>query len=239
MRLAQAAATVFFVIANAQTSVGQAVARDAVPEVETVGTALRRVAPDRATVHLTVQSKAPSASGAATLNGRTVQAVLDTLRRAGLDSSVVTASYSVGPNYERGPRDEPTRAGYLANTVLRIRLTRLDQVGRVIDAGLAKGATGVESLWFESSTAEESRRAALADAAAAARRDAEALAQALGGTLGPLLSVTTAPSNDPRRMNTMNIAMGEVGGMARGTQITPTEIVITAGVVTRWQFIPR
>jgi hypothetical protein len=61
----------------------------------------------------------------------------------------------------------------------------------------------------------------------------------LGGTVGPLVSVPPAPANDPRRMNTMNIAMGEVGGMARGTQITPTEIVITAGVVTRWQFIPR
>lgn len=238
MRITQAAATLIFVVANAQTSHGQTVVRDATPEVETVGTALRRVAPDRATVHLTVQSKAPTASATAALNGRAVQAVLDTLKRAGLDSSVVTASYSVGPNYERGTGREPIRSGYIANTVLRVRLTRLDQVGRVIDAGLSKGATGVESLWFESSTAEESRRAALADAAAAARRDAEALAQALGGTLGKLISVTTAGSNDPRRMNTMSVAMGEVG-MARGTQITPTEIVITAGVVTRWQFIPR
>jgi uncharacterized protein len=238
MRLAYAAATIVLALANAPSAEGQ-VARDATPEVETVGSALRRVAPDRATVHLTVQSKAPSASAAATLNGRTVQAVLDTLKRAGLDSSVVTASYSVGPNYEPGPgRVEPIRSGYLANTVLRVRLTRLDQVGRVIDAGLAKGATGVESLWFESSTAEESRRAALADAAAAARRDAEALATAMGGTLGKLIAVTTAPSNDPRRLNTMSVAMGEVG-MMRGTQITPTEIVITAGVVTRWQFVPR
>lgn len=233
-----AAATLALSVIMPHSLAAQAAARDAIPDVETVGTALRRVAPDRATIHLTVQSKAPTAGAAASLNARAVQAVLDTLRRAALDSSVATASYSVGPNYERGGiREEPTRAGYMANTVLRVRLTRLDQLGRVIDAGLAKGATGVESLWFESSTAEESRRAALADAAAAARRDAEALARALGGSLGPLLSVTTAPSNDPRRIN---VSMGEVGGgMLRSTQITPTEIVISAGVVTRWQFIPR
>jgi uncharacterized protein YggE len=215
----------------AQTS-----ARDAVPDVETVGTALRRLAPDRATVHLTVQTKAATAGAAANTNTRAVQAVLDTLRRIGLDSAVATASYHVGPNYEHGmAREQPVRSGYIANTVLRVRLSRLDQVGRVIDAGLAKGATGVEGLWFESSTAEEARREALADAAAAARRDAEALARSLGGSLGPLLSVTTAPSNDPRRIN---VSMGEVG-MIRSTQITPTEIVISAGVVTRWQFIPR
>src|SRR5687768_462241 len=132
---ALAAATLALSATIPQSLAGQAVGRDAVPDVETVGTALRRVAPDRATVHLTVQSKAPTASAAATLNARAVQAVLDTLKRAALDSSVATASYSVGPNYERGTmREEPTRAGYVANTVLRIRLTRLDQLGRVIDA---------------------------------------------------------------------------------------------------------
>jgi uncharacterized protein YggE len=238
-RTTLAAATVLLCIASASRLPGQASqpsSRDAVPDVETVGTAVRRIAPDRATVHLTVQSKAATAGAAATLNTRAVQAVLDTLRRAALDSALATASYHVGPNYERPiSREEPTRSGYLATTVLRVRLSRLDQVGRVIDAALARGATGVESMWFESSTAEEARREALADAAAAARRDAEALARSLGGSLGPLLSVTTAPSNDPRRIN---VSMGEVG-MVRGTQITPTEIVISAGVVTRWQFIPR
>jgi uncharacterized protein YggE len=210
-------------------------ARSAVPDIETVGTGERRVAPDRANVHLTVESRAASAAAAAAQNVRAVQGVLDTLRRIGLDTAVATSSYNVGPNWEPDPdRREPRRVGYVARTVLRVRLTRLDLVGRVIDAGLAKGATGIESVWFEASTVEQERRAALAEAAVAARRDAEALARSLGGTLGPLLSTSTVGAYDPRRIN----MMASAGGSAmRATQITPTEIVISAAVVTRWQFI--
>jgi uncharacterized protein len=209
--------------------------KDQVPDVETVGTAQRRVAPDRATVMLFVESRAQTAAGAASANAKAVQAVLDTLRVARLDSGAATASYNVGPHYQPGPgRGEPQQSGYAARTVLRVQLTRLDLVGRVIDAGLGKAATGVESIWFESSRAEETRRSALSDAAEAARRDAEALARALGGSLGPLLSTSTAGSYDPRRIN---VSMGEVA-MARGTNITPSEIVISAAVVTRWQFVP-
>jgi uncharacterized protein YggE len=219
-----------------EAQVAAAAPRSAVPEVETVGTGERRVAPDRANVHLTVESRAASAAAAAAQNVRSVQAVLDTLRRIGLDTAVATSSYNVGPNWEPDPeRREPRRVGYVARTVLRVRLTRLEMVGRVIDAGLAKGATGIESVWFEASTVEQERRAALAEAALAARRDAEALARSLGGSLGPLLSSSTVGANDPRRINMM---MSAGGSAMRNTQITPTEIVISAAVVTRWQFIP-
>ena len=208
-------------------------------EIETVGSAERRVAPDKATVMLYIESKAPSAASAAAANARTVAAVRDTLRKLGLDSAATTASYNVGPNYEQGDptvRGEPRRVGYAARTSVRVELKVLDQVGRVIDAGLGRGATGVEGVYFESSHAEEARRAALADAAQAAKRDAEVLAASLGGGIGPLISVTTASNIDPRRMNVM---MRGAVGMVSGTTVSPSEIVIAAGVVTKWRFISR
>lgn len=208
---------------------------DTPPMVETVGTGERRVAPDRANVMLVVESRAAGANAAAAANARAVQAVRDTLARTGLDSAVTTASYHVGVNYEPVERAEPRRVGYVARTVLRVRPPRIDQVGRVIDVGLAKGATGVEGIGFESSRIEEARREAMTDATAAARRDAEALATALGGSLGRLISVSTVGSTDPRRLN---MAYGDMS-MARSTQITPNEIVVRAAVETRWQFNPR
>lgn len=210
----------------------------AVPEIETVGTAERRVAPDKATVMVYVETKAPTASAAAAANSRAVAAVRDTLRKLGLDSAATTATFNVGPNYEQDPtvRGEPRRSGYAARTSIRVELTALDQVGRVIDAGLGRGATGVEGVYFESSRAEEARRAALADAAQAARRDAEALATAMAGSIGPLISITTASNVDPRRMNVM---LRGAAGMVTGTTVSPSEIVIVAGVVTKWRFNPR
>lgn len=211
------------------------------PVVETVGTGERRVTPDRATVMLFVESRASSASLAAAANARAVADVRDTLAKLGLDSTATTAaSYHVGPEYEapepmeRGTR--PRQRGYVARTAIRVELRRLDQVGRAIDAGLRRGASGVEGVHFAASTAEEAHRAALAEAAQAARRDAEALARSLGGTLGPVLSVSTAGAGDPRRLNVM--MRGPMGYGGAGTSVTPTEIVVAAGVVVRWRFQP-
>lgn len=217
-------------------SSAQSNATAAAPQIETVGTGERRVVPDRAVVHLVVTTKAMSAANAAAGNARTLQAVRDTLRKIGLDSAVSTASYNVGPDYERPmPRDDSKPLGYAARTVVRVRIAKLDQIGRVIDAALAKGATGIEGIQFESSAADEARRQSLAEASIIARRDAEALAAALGGSIGSLISASTVGVDDPRRMNVM---MRVAGGMAGGTQIRPDEIVITSGVVTKWEFIP-
>ena len=208
------------------------------PYIETVGTGTRRTPPDRANVHLIVETRAATAAGAAAQNTRTVAAVVDTLRKAGLDSAVTTSSYHVGPNYEPVPteRGEPRPRGYFARTVLRVRLTRIESVGRVIDAGLARGATGVEQVFFESSRGEEERRAALADAAASARREAEGLARALGGSLGRLIAVSTsAADGDPRRLSRL---VGVGNAAMETTMISPNDIVIGAAVVTRWQFVP-
>lgn len=219
---------------NAQTS-----GTSSLPQIETVGTGEQRVAPDRATIHLIVSTKAASAANAAVANARAIQAVRDTLKRLGLDSTVTTASYNVGPDYESPiSREDPRPRGYAARTVVRVRVAKLDQVGKIIDAALSKGGTGVETVQFESSLADQAKRTALAEASIAARRDAEALAAALGGSIGSLISASTVGASDPRRMNVM-MEMTSTGRAVGGTQIRPDEIVIAAGVVTRWEFIAR
>lgn len=226
----------------APTLAAQERTTEASPDVETVGMGERRVAPDRATVMIQVVSRAPSAGAAAVQNARQVDAVRDTLRKLGLESATTNASYNVGPDYEPPSvnRDGgPRRIGYAARSVLRVQLSRLGQVGQVIDASLARGATGVDGVFFESSIAEQARREALADAATSARADAEALARAMGGSLGALVSTSTAAGNDPRRMNVaMRLSGGYAGGAMMATQVTPNEILITAGVVARWRFVP-
>jgi uncharacterized protein len=204
------------------------------PYIETVGTGERRVPPDRASVLLMVETKAIAAADAANENAKIVAAVRDTLRKLGLDTAVTTASYSVSPYYEPRPMATSEQMRLAARTVLRIQLRRMDQTGRVIDAGLARGATGVQGIFFEASTAEEARRGALADAAVSARKDAEVLAKALGGSLGPLLSTSTGV-NDPRRFNTLaSVSVAR----AVSTEVQPNEIVVSASILARWRFIP-
>jgi uncharacterized protein YggE len=229
---------VLAVLPRAVTAQDRAVA-DAGPYIETVGTGERRIPPDRASVLLLIESKASVAAAAAAANARTVQAVRDTLRRFGVDSAVTTAGYNVGPNYEPPrpmDREGPRQVGYVARTVLRVPLGRIETVGRAIDAGLAGGATGVQGVVFEASTARAARRDALALAAAEAREDAERLARALGGTLGSLLSTSTSGVGfDPRGVAQRRISASV--DMSYSTQIAPDEIVVTAVVTTRWRFV--
>lgn len=238
MRYQIMAAIAALFLASSVFAQASATSTDAPPMVETVGTGERLIPPDRASVMLVIESRAEGANAAAAANARTVQAVRDTLARTGLDSAVSTAGYHVGVHYEPVERAMPRQAGYVARTILRARPPRIDQVGRVIDVGLAAGATGVQGISFESSRMEEARREAMTDATAAARRDAEALVRALGGSLGRLISVSTVGSTDPRRLN-MAMSMNVLGEAAMRTQITPNEIVVRAAVETRWQFIAR
>jgi uncharacterized protein YggE len=214
------------------------------PTVDASGTGTRRIPPDRASVMLRIETKSPMSAGeAAVVNAHLVDAVRDTLKKAGLDSSVVTTAYSVGPDVQSDPRGEQRQVGYVARTVLRVSLGRLDQVGRVIDVGLAKGATGVTGVIFEASNMEGARLEALADAATAARRQAEALAKALGGTLGPLISSSTSmvgvAGGDVRYSMALEEMAYTSAARAIPTQLSPREIVVSAVVTTRWQFVPR
>jgi uncharacterized protein YggE len=214
---------------------------DGPPHIETTGYGERRVAPDRATVMINVTTKAASAAAAAAENARLQARVMDTLRAIGVGNAATTASYNVGPNYEEVPvpRTGPRPAGYAARASIRVRVADLKEVGRVIDATLARGATGVDGVFFETSTEAEARRAAIAEAAAAARADAEALARSLGGSLGTIISANTSFSGMDRRRD-MLASRGAVNGWAGGasTQIAPSEIVIAAGAIVRWAFVP-
>src|SRR5262249_8014516 len=126
--------------------------------------------------------------------------------------------------------------GYTVSNVVRVELKRIEQVGAVVDASLAKGANQINGIQFSSSTAAEARRTAMADAVRDARADAEALAKAAGGSVGPLIEVTsTAP---PIRPMYADLAMRASAKVEMATPIEPGEQVISATVSVIWQFVP-
>jgi uncharacterized protein YggE len=202
------------------------------PYVETVGTAESRVVPDRATLTLTVETKGAGAGAAASANAALQSAVLDTLAKLGLRApEVSTQRFNVAPNYEAGPQGR-SQEGYLARNSVIVRISDLTRIGPIIDAALARGATGVGNLEFTSSAADSVTRVATRLAVTKARAQAEAMAAALGGELGPLLHATTAA-------NEVRFAIAAASSRLGNTPITPAEVVIAASVLTRWQFVAR
>jgi len=211
--------------------VAQAPALPAPPQIITTGTGEARVAPDRAMVLIGVQSKAASASQAAAQNARRQRAVLDTLRAIGIaGDQLSTSGYSVAPDMQYTPNQAPRVTGYTVTNTVNVDVRRIDDVGKVIDAALGKGANEISSLQFFSSKADSVRRAAMAVAVANARADAEVLARAAGGSLGQLLELSTSAPIRP--MLAMAMSAGRVA-----TPIEPGEETMSVSVTARWAFL--
>jgi uncharacterized protein len=205
------------------------------PQIVVTGNGQATISPDRATIFLGVQTRGPTAAAAGADNARRLRAVLDTLRAVGLTSDQLsTINYNVSPEMQYSPNGSapPKVTGYVVTNTIRAELRRIEDVARVIDAALGKGANEVSSLQFFSSKADSVRRAALAAAVADARADAETLARAAGGTLGILLEVSS--SETPVRPMPLVMSMEAA---RKATPIEAGQQTVSATVTARWAFV--
>jgi len=224
--------------ATANAHVTQAQNQSGPPQIVVTGTAEAHVVPDRATVFVGVMTRAATAAAAAEANTRKQRAILDTLRAAGLASDQLkTSNYSVSPETRYDNTTQTTHVtGYAVSNTVVVDIRHMDQVSTVIDASLAKGANQISALQFYSSVADSVRRSALAEATANARKDADVLARAAGGTLGPLLELSTeTPAIRPM---TRALSFGSSSmATAMPTPIESGEQIVSASVSARWTFL--
>jgi uncharacterized protein YggE len=211
---------------------------DAIPQIAVTGRGEVKVSPDRATIQVSVQTRAASAAAAAEENATKQQSVLAALRALGLtNDQLSTINYNVYPEqrYEQGK--EPVIVAYNVTNTILVDVRKLSQVGPVIDAALSHGANMIASLQFYASNTETARRSAIATAIEKARADAEAAARAAHGSLGSLLEINVGAYSPPppRPMMMARVA----GGVAQmdSTPINPGEETLSVEVSTRWRFI--
>jgi uncharacterized protein YggE len=251
MRTRFALALVFLVAAHAASAQANPT-QPRIPEITASGRGEVAITPDRATVLVSVESRAASAAAAASANSAKMSSVLDALRRAGLaQSDLTTSMYTVGQD-PRSMRIAPGTPGvpmmpveFLARNTVRASVRRIDDVGKVIDAALAAGATSIASVQFSSPTTDEARRSAISMAASQAQKDADALARAAGGSLGRLLSISSTSPNAPFSTSfssdtyfPMEAAIAGGSAALYPTMINPRDLTVVVSVFGRWEFVP-
>ena len=209
-----------------------------IPQIAVTGRGEVKVSPDRATIQVSVQTRAVTAAAAAAENATKQQSVLAALRALGLENDQLsTINYNVYPEqrYEQGK--EPVIFAYSVTNTILVDVRKLSQVGPVIDAALSHGANMIASLQFYASNTETARRSAIATAIEKARADADAAARAAHGSLGSLLEINIGAYSPPppRPMMMARVA----GGVAQmdSTPINPGEETLSVEVSTRWRFI--
>jgi uncharacterized protein YggE len=211
------------------------------PQIFTTATAEIELKPDRATLVFTVESRGATAAKAGNETARKARAVLDTLRMLGVAADqLTTASVEISPEYVYPGQNQPPRvSGYVARNSVHVEILRLEQAGALIDAGLAKDATGIGSLTFASSKSDEARRQAIELAVLKAKTEAEAMAKAAGGALGGLIELSAQPSY--QRPMPQQMALKSMSA-ARGDEqmpISPGQLTVSATVTGRWGYTPR
>lgn len=209
-----------------------------IPQIAVTGRGEIKVSPDRATIQVSVQTRAVTAAAAASENATKQQAVLSALRALGLtNDQLSTINYNVYPEQRYEPNKEPVIIGYNVTNTILVDVRKLEQVGPVIDAALSHGANMITSLQFYASNTEAARRTAIASAIEKARADADAAARAARGSLGTLLEISIG-AYSPQPPRPMMMARGVAMAQAADTPINPGEETLSVEVSTRWRFIP-
>ena len=205
--------------------------------ISTSATGEARYVPDRATISLGVQTRALTAAKASADNAAKQRAVIDAIRAQGIAADQIsTVNYNLNAEQVYNPQagdKAPRITGYVATNTVRVEVKKIDQVGGLIDAAIAKGANEVNSLDFHSSAPDSLRRVALADAYKQALADATVLAQAAGGQLGELIELSTGSSSGGAPQPMYRMAAQAVPS----TPISVGEAGLNASVMARWRLI--
>jgi uncharacterized protein YggE len=216
-------------------------ANPAAPQIVVSGNAEVSVPPAKASFSVGVMTSAPTAAAAGEANARISKAVLAALDRAGLKRGEIMGSHlGVSPRWEYDDKGQhPKRGGFDANNSIQIETENLAQIGNFIDAALSAGATDASDITFAAKDIDGARRRALGQAVIAARADAEAMARAGGGTLGELLLLSTEGANEGRDVGLQEVVFASARRAQQtvATDVIPSQIKVTARVVTRWRFV--
>jgi uncharacterized protein len=151
------------------------------PTITVNGEATIAAEPDQAQIDIGVTTQARTAPEASKDNAeRSARVLAEVKRILGKDDEARTGGYALSPQYRYPQGGKPEIVGYIANNLVRIKMAKVDDVGKLIDAAMAAGANNISRLVFTLKDEEAIRLEALRQASAKARTKAEAIAASLG-----------------------------------------------------------
>ena len=200
---------------------------------------------DEVTIVLSVVTETKSVDEAVRDNNRRSKDVADALTRLQLgDNAVTTSGFRVTPQYQwdRNTGRQLGITGYQVSNTVQVKTSRIDEAGRVVEAGINAGANEVVSMVFGLRAPETIRRIAIKDAVQTARAEADAAAEAAGLRITGVRTLNIQPDFG-RPMYRMEAArsMAADGGPASvgETPTNPGLIEVTANVTIEYRIEPR
>ena len=148
-------------------------------------------APDTAVVHFGVQREAREAEAAMQAASNAMAEVLQSVAAIGIPTErVQTTRIGLDPRWRHSDDGSAPRVvGYVATNTVRVEVRDFEDLGPLLDTVVSGGANTMNGLAFEiadsAALEDEARLGAVSDA----RRKAERIVEAVGASLGPVLSI--------------------------------------------------
>lgn len=170
------------------------------------------VVADIASISFGVRESAPTASEATRALGTSTQSVVDALRAAGVgqDDELSVSSVQLRRRTDR----HGNLIEYVATSNVKVKTEDLEEMGAIIDAGVAGGADSLGGLRYDVKDRTAAVEQALTEAMQFARLKANALATAAGRTVGTALIISEYNSRPPRTVSVAGTRGGTSGGAA-------------------------
>lgn len=205
--------------------------RPRVPSVSVTGEATIQAEPDQAQIDIGVVTQARTAPDASRDNAEKLSRVLAEVKKIlGKADEVKTSGYSLNPQYRYPQGGKPEIVGYNASNTVRIKMHKLDDVGKIIDAAMAAGANNINRLAFTLKDEEGARLEALKQASAKAKAKAEAIAKSLGLVLVKILSISESERGFQPVLRQAPMARAEMAAAAAPTPVEPGTVDVRSTV---------
>jgi uncharacterized protein YggE len=194
--------------------------------ITVTGTGTATAVPDEASFTFGVVSKGATARTAQAANAKRMARVVAALKGAGVaERDLQTTDVSVIPDWSSdGSRVE----GFTAHASVQAKVRRIARAGAAVDAAVAAGATESSGPSLERADHAALYHAALRNAVADARANAEALASEAGVQVGRVLHIEEGtPAPQPLYEQQLLYAASAETKIEPGTQETQATVTVT------------
>ena len=155
------------------------------------GSSTIKVAPDKATISISIENTAKDAKLASAQNAQIMQNIQSAILGLAITTDKMqTTNYNLYPVYNTKDNSREI-IGYNVSNEITVTIDNIDMVGTVIDTAINAGASNVNSIEFGLKDSQVYKDKVLQQAIADAKRKAQVVANSLGKSIVNVVSVNT------------------------------------------------
>lgn len=204
------------------------------------GEALLYKPADQVVLNLGVVTEDNDAAKSLSANNTAMDAIIAAIASTGLDKSEYqTGRFTIEPIYSTPPHNPNPNwrakiTGYRVSNIVKVQTSKLNMIGKLIDAASKAGANSIDDIAFNLSDPHKYRAEAIKAATTNALDDAKALADAAQLKLEKILSIELDPIVPPHPLYRSNYSIKSASFEA-STPIESGDIEVRARVAVVYE----